>query len=196
MALDRNRVPPEVVDHLGRNVIARHRPQEVARRVGHVGSDHVGVQRQGDLARHAPHRLGGIERRAQGPADPEQHLGLTQAHLLVPSQLGSFGLRALAAGDVAEDRQVAAGDEPRSGVVLDGPALAIRTDHPELAHLLAGLQEVQPGGVQVEAGFVEEVVEPLAEQIIQRQPEQPARRGIGVDESPRVVDDKHGVPGG
>ena len=91
---------------------------------------------------------------------------------------------------------MAPGDEPCGGVVLDGPALAVRTDDAELAHLLAGLEEVQPGRVEVEARLVEEVVEPLAEQILQRQPEQAAGGRIGVDESPRVVDDEHGVPGG
>ena len=187
--------PAERVQHVGRHVIAGHGPQALARRVGEIGADHVGAERQGDLPRHAAHRLGGVERRAQRPAHRQQRLRLAQTQLLALQQVGPLRLRALAIGDVAEDGQVTAGHEPRRRAVLDVPDLTVGADHPQLACLLARLEKCPPAAVEIHPGL-EEVVEPAAEQLLDRQAEQPAGGGIGVDERARIVDDEHGVTGG
>ena len=75
---DGNRNPAKGVDHLGRHVIAGDRREFRACRIGQVRADHVGSERQGDLARHPPHRLDGIQRRGERPAHRQQRLGLAQ----------------------------------------------------------------------------------------------------------------------
>ena len=118
-----------------------------------------------------------------------------QPQMLALQQIRPLGLGALAVGDVAQDGQVTAGDESRRGVVLDGTALTVGTDEAQLADLLAVLQEGPPRGIQVHAGLVEEVVELAADQLVQRQTEEAAGGGVGVDELARIVDDQHGVSG-
>ena len=92
---------------------------------------------------------------------------------------------------------MAAGHEPRRRAVLDGPDLAIRTDRsaarPSARH---ASRNVRHAASRSSAGLVEEVVEPAADQLGQRQTEQAAGGGIGVDELARIVDDEHGVAGG
>jgi hypothetical protein len=106
-------------------------------RVGKIGPHRVGAERQADLASDASHRLGGIERRAQRPAHRQQRLHLAQPQLLAPQQLRPFDLCPLAAGDVAQDRQMTTRHEPRRRPVLHVPDLAIGPDQPYLARLLA-----------------------------------------------------------
>ena len=164
-------------------------------RVGEISADHVGAERVGDLARHSPHGLDGIQGRAERAAYREERLGLSQSPLLAPEQVGALRLGLLAVGDVAQDRQMPARDEPGRGAVLDVPQRSIGPDHSELPRLLAGREKGLPGGIEPRSRL-DELIEPLTEQLTVGHTEQTTGSGVRVDERPRIVDDEHGVAGG
>jgi hypothetical protein len=194
VVLDGNRKPAEGIEHVGRDVISGHGPQTLARRVGEVGPDHVSAERPGDLARHSPHRLGGVESRAQRPAHREQGLCFAQAEPLALPQVGPRRLGPPAVGDVAQDGQVVTSHESRRRAVFDVPDLTVGADHPQLSGLLAGLEKALPGRFEIHSRL-QEIVESPAEQIPGGPAKQPAGGRIGVDEHSRVVDDDHGITG-
>jgi hypothetical protein len=180
---------------VARHAIAGRRPQLLGRGIGEVGADHVRAEGQRDLSRHSPHGLRRVARRAQRAAHGQQGFRLAQAQLLSPLQLDALCLGQLAAGDVAQDGQVAPGHESRRGAVLDVPHLAVGANHAQLAGLLAGAEKDPPRPLEIHAGL-QEVVEATAEQIGRGHAEQAAGGGIDVNERPRIVDDDHAITGG
>jgi hypothetical protein len=113
---------------------------------------------------------------------------------VAPEEVGALRLGLVAVGDVAQDRQVPARDEPGRGAVLDVPHRSIGPDHSELPRLL-GREKGLPGGIEPRSRL-DELIEPLTEQFTAGHTEQTTGSGVRVDERPRIVDDEHGVAGG
>src|SRR6266850_2389372 len=195
VAFDRNRNPPECIEHVVRYAIAGRWPQALARRVGEVGADRIRAERQCDFSRHSPHRLRRVKRRAQRATHGEQCLRLAQAQLLSALQLRPLRLGQFAASDIPQDGEVTTGYEPRRGTVLDVPYLAVGANHAQLSGLLAGVEKALPRCLEIHARL-EEIIEATAEQIGRGHAKQSAGGRIDVNERPRVVDDDHGVTGG
>ena len=85
-----------------------------------------------------------------------------------------------------------AGDEARRRTVLDVSRFAVGPDHSKLARLVPCVEKGLPGRVEVYPGL-DEVVESSAAQLLDRQSEEHAGAGVGLDDRSHIVDDEHSV---